>query len=51
MKKTYLITYEEWKTGKKEIKTTRWTCKESEDVLLSFITATRWILDIKEITA
>ena len=51
MKKTYLITYEEWQTGKKEIKKTRWTCKADEDVILSFITATRWILEIKEVKA
>jgi len=49
MKNTYLITYEEWKTGKKEIKKTRWTCDEKDDVILSFIDSTKWILDIKKI--
>lgn len=51
MKKHYIITFEEWKTGKKEIKKTRWTCDASTDVLLDFITPTRWILDIKEVEA
>lgn len=49
MKKTYLITYEEWQTGNKEIKTTRWICEESKDVFLDFITPTKWILKIKEL--
>lgn len=49
MKKTYLITFEEYQTGKKEIKKTRWSCDSSKDVLLDFITATRWILKIEEV--
>lgn len=47
--KNYLITYEEYKTGKKEIKTTRWIAQNDTDVFLDFIDSTKWILSIKEV--
>lgn len=51
MKKQFLVKYEEYKTGKKEIKTTRILAEDKEDAFFFIVNADRWILEIKEVKA